>query len=116
MNEKDSINALSFGAELLGDYFIRLSIIEFPFLGLPIVREVYSHIVRKVITRFKNEGELYISFAFIDKDISIKKEEYKIALNQLEEVMKSDATKEKKDEALQEAKDRIRNLIRFPIK
>lgn len=116
MNERETINALSFGTDILVDYFIWLSIVEFPFLGLPVVREMYSYIVRKVMTRFKNEGELHISFAFIDKDVSIKKEEYKIAITQLKEVINSAATEEQKNDALKEAKNRIRNLIRFPIK
>lgn len=116
MNENETIEKFSFAIDLLGDYFIRLSIVEFPFLGLPVIYQIYSYIVKKIVSRIEKEGELKISFAFIDRDVSIRKEEYNLAIEELKQVINSETSQEIKNEALNNAKNRIRDLIRFPIK
>lgn len=106
----------SVGVDLMGEYLVKLAIVEFPPLGLPVVRQLFSFIVKRIISRAKDEGELMISFAFIDKEIGEKKELYNEAVTKLKEVLESDTTEEKKNEALEETKKRLRDLIRFPVK
>lgn len=106
----------SVGVDLMGEYLVKLAIVEFPPLGLPVVRQLFSFIVKRIISRAKDEGELMISFAFIDKEIGEKKELYSEAVTKLKEVLESDTTEEKKNEALEETKKRLRDLIRFPVK
>jgi hypothetical protein len=106
----------SVGIDLMGEYLVKLAIIEFPFLSLPVLKQIFSFIVKRIISRTKDEGELMISFAFIDKEIGEKKEIYNEAVTKLKEVLESNTTEEKKDEALEETKKRLRDLIRFPVK
>lgn len=116
MNENDSIEKFSFAIDILGDYFIRLSVVQFPFLGLPLIYQLYSYVVKKIVTRIEKEGELKISFAFIDKEISVRKEEYNIAIDELKKVLTSDSSLETKNDALIKTKNTIRDLVRFPVK
>jgi hypothetical protein len=106
----------SVSVELAGEYLVNLAIVEIPLLGLPVVKQIFSYIVKKIVARSENEGELWIAFKFIDKESKEKNEQYKDAIKDLEEVLASNPTEEKKNEALEETKKRLRNLIRFPVK
>jgi hypothetical protein len=108
--------SFSFAVETASEYLVKLAIIEFPVLGIPIIKQIFTFIVMRIISRAKNEGELMISFAFIDKEVNHKKELYAEAVTKLKEVMKSEIDEEKKNEALEETRKRLRDLIRFPVK
>jgi hypothetical protein len=101
--------------EVMGEYFIKLAIIEFPWLNIPVVKQVFSFVVKKVLAKIRSEGELVISFAFIDKETEGRRVLYEEAVDKLKQVLESSPTQEKKDEALEETKKRLRALIRFPV-
>jgi hypothetical protein len=113
---KLSQETFSISVELAGEYLIGLAILEMPFLGLPIVKQIFSYIVKKIISRSEREGELMISFRFIDKETKEKHQKYQEAIKEFKEVMNNNPTEEKKNEAIEETKKRLRNLIRFPVK
>lgn len=103
-------------ADITTDYIVKLSILEFPFLGLPIVKQTYSYIIQKIVGRIKSEGELFITFAMIDSDADQRRQVYTEAIEKLKEVLDVPTTEEAKNEALEETKKRLRDLIRFPVK
>lgn len=103
-------------SDVTSEYIIKLSIVEFPFLGLPIIKQMYSYIIQKVVGKIKDEEQLFITFAIIDSDVQGRKKEYDTAVDNLKEVLQSPVSEERKNEALEETKKRLRNLIRFPSK
>lgn len=106
----------SISVDLAGEYLMGLAIVEFPFLGLPLVKQIFSYIVKKIISRSEREGELMISFRFIDKETKEKHNKYQEVMKEFKQVMNSNPTEEKKNEAIEETKKRLRDLIRFPVK
>jgi hypothetical protein len=103
--------------ETMGDYFVKLAILQFPFLGLPVVKQAFGFIVKKVFSKIQSEGELIIAFKFIDQEREQSRIQYDTAIEELKEVLASQTTtQEQKDEALKVAKEKLRNLIRFPVK
>jgi hypothetical protein len=102
--------------DLAGEYLVKLAIAEFPFLALPVVKQSFSYLVKKIISKSQEEGQLMISFVFIDKEVAHKNTLYVEAVTKLKEVLDSDIPEEKKNEALEETKKRLRDLIRFPVK
>ena len=106
----------SMTVDLAGEYLVKLAIVEFPFLALPIVKQTFSYLVKKIISKSQEEGQLMISFVFIDREVAHKNSMYVEAVTKLKEVLESDIPEEKKNEALEETKKRLRDLIRFPVK
>ena len=104
---------VSFTANILKEYILKISFIEFPFLNLPIIKQVYSFIITRIIAKLEIEGKLYIDFKKIDNEVSIQDNEYNQAIKNLKEVLNSNKTEEEKNEYLQEAKKRLRDLIRM---
>ena len=102
--------------DLQGEYLIALAIAQFPFLGLPVVKQVMSYAIKKILARVEDEGELKIAFHFIDKETGEKKDEYVKSMEQYKEVLKTNPTQEQKNVAREEAKKRLATLIRYPIK
>ena len=102
--------------EVMGEYIIKIALVEFPWLNLPVVRQVFSFVLKRIISRVSAEGQLAISFSFTDREIAAKKEKYEEAVDTLKEAINSNATQEKKNEAIEETKKRLRDLIRFPVK
>ena len=102
--------------EVMGEYFIKIAIVEFPWIGLPVVKQLFGYVIKSILSKVQNEGELAISFAFIDREIDNKRELYQEAVTKLKEVLETDVPEEKKNEALEETKKRLRDLIRFPVR
>jgi hypothetical protein len=108
--------SFSVTVDLAGEYLVKLAIAEFPFLAFPIIKQTFSYLVKKIISKSQEEGQLMISFVFIDKEVAHKNTLYVEAVTKLKEVLESDIPEEKKNEALEETKKRLRDLIRFPVK
>lgn len=100
-------------ADIASDYIIKIAIIQFPFLALPFIKQVFTIVMKKVLNIAKNEGKIMITFKLIDLETEEEKNEYERAINNLRN-LPHDAPKEVKDEAIKNAKDRLSRLIRFP--
>ena len=106
----------SMTVDLAGEYLVKLAIVEFPFLALPVIKQTFSYLVKKIISKSQEEGQLMISFVFIDREAAHKNSMYVEAVTKLKEVLESDIPEGKKNDALEETKKRLRDLIRFPVK
>jgi len=108
-------DVFSSAVEKISDYFITMAIVEFPFLALPVIKQMFSFIVKRVISKIQGEGKLFISFSFIDKEVEKQMEEYKRAITELRDIVESATiiSGERKNEALNKAKEKLRNLIRM---
>jgi hypothetical protein len=103
------------GMSLAAKYLIALGIAEVPFLGLPIIKQIFTFIVNRIIGKASNEGELMISFKFIDNDKDERNGQYKEALKEWRQVAtNSTISQEEKNAKLEEARKRMGDLIRFP--
>ncbi len=108
-------NAFAGGLTLAAKYLIALGIAEFPLLGLPIIKQIFTFGVNRIVGKVETEGELKISFKFIDDDKDERNGSYKEALKEWDKVHTDPAiSQEKKDEALKQTRERMGNLIRFP--
>ena len=103
-------HSLSLSIDLAKEYIVKIAIVEFPFLALPVINQMFTFIVDKVLSRVENEGQLLISFSEINNRNNAQKEEYEASLKKLSEAK----TQEEKNEALRVAKSRLRDLIKFP--
>lgn len=108
--------AFSVTLEVTGEYLLKIAFIEFPWLNIPVVKQIFSYVIKKMLSKIQSEGELMISFSFIDSETEVKRKKYEDSINQLKSVLSSDLTQEKKDEVIEETKKRLRDLIRFPVK
>jgi|688.fasta_scaffold1874718_2 hypothetical protein len=106
----------SMTVDVTSEYLIKIAILQFPFLAIPVVKQIFSFIVKNVISKVESEGVLQISFTYIDIETNEKKDAYVVAVNNLKEILASDKTVEEKNEAIQETKKRLRTLIRMPVK
>jgi hypothetical protein len=113
---KQWVTTFEMAVDTAGDYFVRAAIVRFPFLGLPIIKQIFTFIIKNTISKIESEGELMIRFKFIDKDVDERNHEYTKVINELKQINENGATEDEKRIALQNAKDRLRNLIRFPVK
>ncbi len=102
--------------EVMGEYFIKIAIVELPWIGLPVIKQVFSYVIKSILSKVHDEGQIAISFAFIDREIDNKRELYQEAVTKLKEVLETDVPEDKKNEALEETKKRLRDLIRFPVR
>lgn len=105
---------LSLFSDRLEQYILTLSFIEFPFLALPVIKQIYSAIISRIIKLLENEGKIHIDFIAIDAEISSQKEQYNKTIIELKEVLASNTmSEEAKHEYLQEAKKKLRDIIRM---
>jgi glycyl-tRNA synthetase beta subunit len=108
MNEK----LLSLSIDLAKEYIVKIAVIEFPFLALPVVNQLFNFFVDRLLSRIEAEGILHLQFNAIDEENEKKLEEYNKALKNLEDAK----SEEEKNEALKEAKSRLGDLIKFSRK
>jgi glycyl-tRNA synthetase beta subunit len=108
MNEK----ILSLSIDLAKEYIVKIAMLEFPFLALPVVNHVFSFFVDRILARIEAEGQLHLQFRAIDQENERKLEDYNEAIKKLDNAQ----TEEEKNEALKEAKSRLGDLISFSRK
>jgi hypothetical protein len=108
--------SFSASIEMMSEYIIDITLIEFPWLNIPVVKQIFKFVIKRVLSRINQEGQLSISFSFTDAERADKRKKYEAAIEELKSVTESDASPEKKKEALQETKNKMRELIRFPVR
>lgn len=97
--------------DMIEKYIISISLVQFPFLGLPVIKQIYTAIIKKVLSTIEDEGKLYIQFKLIDIDIKKKEKEFSESVNKLKKGEISDETEKKK--LLNEVKTKLSDLINF---
>lgn len=107
-------DSLSAGMSVLEEYIVRIAIAQVPFLGLPIIKQIFAYILSKVLEKVEGEGQLLISFKMIDVEIDKEVKEYKDAIESLKVANTTGVSDEERQLALKLAKDKLRALIRMP--
>lgn len=91
---------------------IAKSIMAFPFLGLPVIKQIYSSMVKKIASKIYFEAETLGMFIKIDLTVDNQEREYTEATEELKVVIaKPEATEEEKQKAKDEFKKKLRALI-----
>jgi len=108
-------NLFAGGVNASAKLLIALGEMKLPFLKLPIINQLFCYVINKMAGKVSGEGELHISFKFIDDDGAERNGQYKDSLERLNQVEADPtATQEQKDEALNETIQHMGNAIRFP--
>ena len=100
--------------DLSAEYIIKIALVEFPFLNIPVINQLFTFMVKRILSKIKAEGQLLIGFKLIDNEVEVQKDEYNHALEELNKVLSGPHTEEQKHEAIKQTKDKLRNLVRFP--
>jgi translation initiation factor 2 beta subunit (eIF-2beta)/eIF-5 len=105
--------AFSTTTSLASEYAMEIAMTEFPFLRLPVIRQIFTFIINRIVSKIQNEGKLAISFNFTNNEISQQLSKYNEAIEKLKKADEIN-NPEMKEAIINDAKDTLRNLIRFP--
>lgn len=109
--------AFDTSTDVMGEILTSYAIAQFPFLGLPIIKQIFTHIVSKMMNRADKEGTLKISFHFIDKDYDGKNDALNAATEEFKKVLiEAPNDLERKRIAREEYKKTLKALARLPVK
>lgn len=86
-------------------------IIAVPFLGWPVINQIFTKLVYKLASMFIKEVETLAIFMKIDFKVNGQRERYEEATDQLREVLKTPNTNEDVQRAKDEYKNKLRDLI-----
>lgn len=88
-----------------------------PWLRLPVIRQVFEFVVRRVGDRIYTEVETHVDFAFIDIEVERERKEYDAALAVFKRVAEEQKGRADEIEKARQALERkLIDLIRFPGK
>lgn len=98
--------------EVVVEAAIASSIAALPFLGVPVIKQIYTFLVKHFAGNLFEEGEVYGLFYDIDSEVDEETTEYQEATDTLRtELERDDLTEEEKQRAKDEYKEKLRNLI-----
>ena len=100
--------------EVITKAVIKKIVTAVPFLGLPVIGNLFSLIVFKLAEKFWDEAKLYGSLLKIEFKVERQRVEYEEATEKLKQTLSVDDEEEKK-KARDEYREKLRNLIVFDI-
>jgi len=89
------------------NYIIQIALIQFPFLNLPGLKQIFTYMLGRILDKIKTEGEIFIYFSLIDDNVNKQVKEYEEALERFKKG-------EINESNLDEVKNKLRDLIKFP--
>ena len=92
---------------LIKNYIIQIALIQFPFLNLPGIKQIFTYMLGRILDKIETEGEIFISFSLIDDNVNKQVKEYEEALERFKKG-------EINESNLDEVKNKLRDLIKFP--
>ena len=113
---KQWVSTFDVATDLAGEYFIRVASAQFPILNVPVIKQVFGFMIKNILARIDKEGELLIKFHFIDQEAGERRDAYNEEIKKLKELQQNGVSDEERKIALEAARNRMRNLIRFPVK
>jgi hypothetical protein len=92
---------------LIKNYIVQIALIQFPFLNLPGLKQIFTYMLGRILDKIETEGEIFISFSLIDDNVNKQVKEYEEALERFKKG-------EINESNLDEVKNKLRDLIKFP--
>jgi hypothetical protein len=92
---------------LIKNYIVQIALIQFPFLNLPGIKQIFTYMLGRILDKIETEGEIFISFSLIDDNVNKQVKEYEEALERFKKG-------EINESNLDEVKNKLRDLIKFP--
>lgn len=86
-------------------------IIAVPFLGWPIINQIFTGLVYKLAKMFIKEMETLSVFIKIDFEVDGQRREYEKATEEMKEALKNPQSYENLQKAKDEYREKLRNLI-----
>jgi hypothetical protein len=92
---------------LIKNYIVQIALIQFPFLNLPGIKQIFTYMLGRILDKIETEGSIFISFSLIDDNVNKQVKEYEEALERFKKG-------EINESNLDEVKNKLRDLIKFP--
>jgi hypothetical protein len=92
---------------LIKNYIIQIALIQFPFLNLPGIKQIFTYMLGRILDKIETEGKIFISFSLIDANVNKQVKEYEEALERFKKG-------EINESNLDEVKNKLRDLVKFP--
>jgi uncharacterized membrane protein len=107
------INTLVF--DVAFDQLISRILNEVPFLGYPVIKQIFTFTTRKLLQLFYTFIEKELSKLVISAEVEAERKAYDAAVIALkEQLSKQEVNPDEIERARQEMRNRLRDLIRFP--
>lgn len=90
---------------------IKAAIAYVPFLGVPIIKQLFTFCVEKFASLLYTQTELAVSFIVVDLKVNKQSDEYREAVSQLSLAIATQKSPEEIERAREEFKARLRTLI-----